>query len=266
MTTAGVIEPGDGGTADRQGIQSVEIAMRVLQALADGGSPMGLSAIAQASGTQPSKAHRYLVSLGRAGLTRQVPSTGLYDFGPAMRQLGAEALRRTNEVAIASHHADRLRDETAHSINVGVWAEAGPIIVYWAYGAHPLPITVRVGATLPLLSSSIGNVFLAELPGVVTDPIVAQALANQQGQRWSTSRIAKLKTEVHRRGYAISLGGVIPGVVSVAAPVVTTTDPMPLAVSLVLPDRLATDDAVAHLSTRVIDAARTISTELGHTA
>jgi DNA-binding IclR family transcriptional regulator len=253
----------DGG-GERQGIQSVEVAMRILQALEESGGPIGLSAIAQASGTQPSKAHRYLVSLGRVGLTQQHPSSGLYDFGPALRNLGAEALRRTNEVAVANEHAMRLRDETGHSVNVGVWAEAGPMIVNWAYGAHPLPITVRVGATLPLLSSSIGNVFLAYLPDTVTEPILRQALAVPQGQRWGPGRLAKLKADVRRLGYAVSLGGVIPGVVSIAAPIFTATDPMPLAVSFVVPDRLATDDTIEHLSARLTAAVQAVSRELGY--
>jgi DNA-binding IclR family transcriptional regulator len=253
----------DNGRAERQGIQSVEIAMRILRALEESGGPIGLSAIAQASGTQPSKAHRYLVSLGRVGLTQQNAS-GLYDFGPAMRHLGAEALRRTNEVAVANDHAMRLRDETGHSLNVGVWAETGPTIVNWAYGAHPLPITVRVGATLPLLASSIGNVFLAYLPDAVTEPILRQALEGPQGRQWGPGKVAELKAEVRRRGYAMSLGGVIPGVVSIAAPIFTATDPMPLAVSFVLPDRLATDETVQDLSERLIAATRAVSRELGH--
>ncbi|TLS46590.1 IclR family transcriptional regulator [Streptomyces montanus] len=264
MMSATSADARDNGGAERQGIQSVEIAMRILRALEESGGPVGLSAIAQASGTQPSKAHRYLVSLGRVGLTQQNPSSGLYDFGPALRHLGAEALRRTNEVAVASDHAARLRDETGHSVNVGVWAETGPIIVNWAYGAHPLPITVRVGATLPLLSSSIGNVFLAHLPDTVTEPILRQALSVQQGRAWSRGKADKLKAEVLRRGYALSLGGVIPGVVSVAAPVFTATDPMPLAMSFVVPDRLATDETVENLSDRLIVATRAVSGELGY--
>src|SRR5258706_337867 len=86
----GTDEAGDA----RQGIQSVENAMRVLLAIERGYGPVTLSQIAAGSGMQPSKAHRYLVSLCRSGLVSQSPRSGLYDLGPAMRRLGAEALRR----------------------------------------------------------------------------------------------------------------------------------------------------------------------------
>jgi DNA-binding IclR family transcriptional regulator len=37
------------------------------------------------------------------------------------------------------------------------------VVVSWAYGTRPLPLTVRVSATSSLLTSSVGQVFLAYL-------------------------------------------------------------------------------------------------------
>ena len=173
----------------RSGIQSVEMAMRVLQAMEGDGGPMTLSAVAQASGMAPSKAHRYLVSLGRIGLTMQDSVSGLYDFGAAMRRLGAEALRRTNEVAVVSRHAMTLRDLTGHSVDVAIWGDQGPLVVNWAYGGRPLPLTVRVGATLPLLSSSIGQVYLAYLAESVVAHKLEAELATAAGS--SENRVTR---------------------------------------------------------------------------
>lgn len=57
---AGVPEPA------RRGIQSVEIAAEILEALEAVGSAASLSKIAAACGMPPSKVHRYLVSLARS--------------------------------------------------------------------------------------------------------------------------------------------------------------------------------------------------------
>ncbi len=86
--------------------------MTVLQAMEEGLGPMSLSQIAAASGMQPNKAHRYLVSLARVGLVAQSPRSGRYDLGPAMRRLGIEALRRMDEVAVVSEYLPALRDRT----------------------------------------------------------------------------------------------------------------------------------------------------------
>jgi DNA-binding IclR family transcriptional regulator len=249
--------------ASRQGIQSVEIAMTVLLALEQSAGPASLTQIAALSGMQPSKAHRYLVSLGRAGLVSQSPSSGLYDLGPAMRRLGAEALRRMDEVALASEYLPGLRDRTKHAINLAVWGDHGPVIVRWDYGSHVLPITVRVGATLPMLSSSIGRVYLTHLPRTLTDPVVAAQDATAD-QRFTDEEIERIKADVRHNGFAVTSGGVIPGVTSVAAPVFTTGEALPLAVAIVLPARLATDDVLRAVSAELLNTTGAMSAQLGH--
>ena len=248
----------------RNGIQSVELAMRVLEALESGGGSMSLSAVAQASSMASSKAHRYLVSLGRIGLTMQDPMSGLYEFGPAMRRLGAEALRRTNEVAVTSRHAHALRDLTGHSVDVAVWGDHGPLVVSWAYGNRPLPLTVRVGATLPLLSSSIGQVYLAHLAESVVSRNLQAELSTAAGAAWSERRRDTLKQKIRRQGYAITVGGVIPGVVSVAAPVFTATDPLPLALSVVMPEAEGGPADLPSVCEKVLAVSSAAAAELGH--
>lgn len=260
MTTT---DPRENG--ERQGIQSVEMAMRVLLALESGGGALSLSAIAQASGMQPSKAHRYLVSLGRIGLTSQDPASGLYDFGAAMRRLGAESLRRTNEVAVAGGHAMQLRDRTGHSVNLAVWGDRGPIVVSWAYGTRPLPLTVRVGATLPLLTSSVGQVFLAYLPESLTGEVLGGELRVMEAE-WTSERLAATRARIREEGHVVTHSGVIPGIISVAAPVFAANDPLPLAVSVVLPESLGTPDHLAEVTRELHDTVAAASHELGYLA
>jgi DNA-binding IclR family transcriptional regulator len=277
VTGPDVTDPAD-GTGDpadnngtphaRQGIQSVELAMTVLLALEEGRGPMSLTQIAVASGMQPSKAHRYLVSLGRIGLVARSPSSGLYDLGPSIRRLGIESLRRMDEVALATDHLPGLRDRTGHAVNLAVWSDHGPVIVRWDYGTHALPITVRVGATMPLWTSSIGRVYLAHLPGPMTDPVLrAQlALSETQGAVPTADEIEKVKADVVRHGFALTAGGVVPGVVSVAAPVFSAGDSLPLVVALAMPAREASDDVIASVSAELLRSAEAMSRELGVTA
>jgi DNA-binding IclR family transcriptional regulator len=247
----------------RQGIQSVELAMTVLLALEQGLGPMSLSQIATASGMSPSKAHRYLVSLVRIGLVAQSRSNGSYDLGPAMRRLGIEALRRMDEVGLASEHLPGLRERTRHAVNLAVWGDHGPVLVRWDYGAYVLPITVRVGSTMPLVSSSVGRVFLAHLPDAATGPVLReQVTADRPAPTPET--LARIRTEVRRDGYALTSSGVIPGIASVAAPVFTAGGTPPLAIALVLPDREATAEVVARMATELLRTTRELSAELGH--
>ena len=245
-------------SAARQGIQSVELAMTVLQALEHGAGPMSLTRIAAACGMTPSKAHRYLVSLGRVGLVTQSRSSGLYDLGPA--------LRRLDEVGIAAEFLPGLRDRTGHAINLAVWGDQGPVVVRWDYGSYALPITVRVGATLPMLSSSVGRVYLTYLPETLTGPVLRMQHPIVDEKSYTAEEIARIKADVRRAGLAVTSGGVIPGVSSVAAPVFTTGESLPLVVAAALPARHATEEVLAAVSAELLSTTRAMSAELGHGA
>ncbi len=253
---------GDDASSGRQGIQSVELAMTVLSALEDGRSPMSLTQLAAASGMTPSKVHRYLVSLSRVGLIARSPSTGLYDMGPALRRLGVESLRRMDEVALISEHLPGLRDRTSHAVNLAAWSDHGPVIVRWDYGSYALPITVRVGATLPLMTTSVGRVFLAYLPSTLTKPLVrSQSVAESNPP--TADEIANVKADVLRGGLAVTSGGLIPGIASVAAPVFAAGESLPLVVAVVLPSRAATRATLDTVSKELLELTAAMSSELG---
>lgn len=253
----------------RQGVQPVELAMLVLRAVEEGRGPMTLSQIATGSGMQPSQVHRYLVSLVRIGLIAQSPTTELYDMGPAMRRLGVESLRRMDEVSLVTEHLPGLRERTGHAVNLAVWGDHGPVIVRWEYGAHALPITVRVGATMPLLNSAVGLAYLAYLPETLTDPVLrAQADAASDAASRAVpdaDRIAALRVSVQARGFALTTGGVIPGVTSLAAPVFGVGDSLPLVLALSMPSGEAPPQRLAELSAELLRTARAASTDLGCT-
>jgi len=254
----------DADRPQRQGIQSVEVGVRVLLAMEGSAGPVGLTEIAQHAGMEPSKVHRYLVSMCRSGLVSQAPS-GRYDYGPTMRRLGAEALRRTNEVAVASERMPELRDSTGHSVNLSVWGDDGPIVVRWDYGTFALPISVRVGATLPLLSSSAGQVFLAALPESLTGRALARASGNGT-PKISESKLRRLKATVQRNGVAVTQDGVVPGISSISAPVYASGDSLPVVLSVVLPDEEFTQEEQARVTRLVLGTAELIARELGSTS
>ncbi|MBS0553285.1 MAG: helix-turn-helix domain-containing protein, partial [Proteobacteria bacterium] len=76
----------------KHGVQSLEVGMSILKAMATGRRSMMLKDIAAAAGMPPSKVHRYLVSLIRSGLVEQDRLTSRYDLGPFALNLGLVAL------------------------------------------------------------------------------------------------------------------------------------------------------------------------------
>lgn len=227
---------------------------------------MSLSQIAALSDIRPSTAHRYLVSLGRAGLIAHAPTSGLYDLGPVLRRLGAEALRRMDEVSLASEYLPGLRDRTRHSVNLAVWGDNGPVIVRWDYGAYPLPVNVRVGATMPLLASAVGRVFLAYLPEAVTGPVLAAQYAPDEDRPLDEVEVDQVKATVRGEGVAFTSGTLVPGSASIAAPVLTAGSSLPLVIGIVLPRQQATPKVLRSLCAELRATSAEISAALGYSA
>ncbi|MFI8003516.1 IclR family transcriptional regulator [Streptomyces sp. NPDC086010] len=165
-----------------------------------------------------------------------------------------------------SEHLPGLRDRTSHAVNLAVWGDHGPVVVRWEYGAHALPITVRIGATMPLLNTAMGGAFLAHLPEQLADPVLHAQLESEATDPSTRERIRSIRSAVLRDGVATTSGGVIPGVTSVAAPVFTAGDSLPLVVTLVMPTRAVSEQNLADHAEELLRSARAMSDELGHSA
>ena len=119
------------GRKAQQGIQSIEVGARILQALTQASRPQMLKDLAAAADMPAAKAHRYLVSFARMGLVEQQADTGLYDLGSFALALGLGALARLEPVTVAAPALAELREETGQTVALAVWANRGPTIVRW---------------------------------------------------------------------------------------------------------------------------------------
>jgi DNA-binding IclR family transcriptional regulator len=68
---------------------------------------------------------------------------------------------------------------------------------------------------------------------------------------------------VRRAGVALTSGGVVPGVVSVAAPVFPAAESLPLAVSIAMTAREVTDELLASVTDELLRSVHAMSMELG---
>jgi DNA-binding IclR family transcriptional regulator len=200
----------------RPGIQSVEVASRILRALAAAGRSLPLKDLAKLAGMHPGKAHRYLVSLTRSELVVQDQASGHYGIGPAAIALGLAGLRNLDVVRAATSELPALRDEINETVLLAMWSPQGPIVFALEESSRPVFMNVRVGSILPLLTSATGRVFASFLPTAM----VATLLDTEaKGSRfYSQARVAMLLEQTRRRGLAQVTGDLVPGVNAVAAP------------------------------------------------
>ena len=211
----------DHPTQPRPGIQSVEVAASILEALAEAPAAVPLKSLAAAAQMSPAKVHRYLVSLTRSGLVEQDPVTGYYGIGRLSLVLGLKALGRVDVVRLASDAMPGLRDRIDETVVLTVWGDGGPTIVRFEESRHPVTLNVRVGSVLPILTTALGKVFAA----FARSPQIGDALTKEwrrsAGGKSALSKTALDRTldEVRQRGLARIAGDQLPGVSALAAPI-----------------------------------------------
>ncbi|MDF0488851.1 IclR family transcriptional regulator [Sphingobium sp. H39-3-25] len=200
----------------RAGIQSVEIGLNVLDALAGLGKPSALSAIVHRCGLSPSQTHRYLVSLIVAGMARQ-DAAGNYDLGPAALRLGLGALARTDVFQAADTAIAAFVEESGRTVQMAALGPHGPTVVRWHVGSPPVVTSLSVGSMLPLLRSATGHVFLAFLSERETRDLVTKELAADKGLK--PVDVEALRKRVRAAGESSVDGTVIPGLRATAFPI-----------------------------------------------
>jgi DNA-binding IclR family transcriptional regulator len=203
----------------QQGVQSVEVGMRIVAALAATPTAMTLKQLASAAQMVPAKAHRYLVSLIRTGLVEQHAVSGRYDLGPLALSLGLAALGRLDFIEIGNYHLNHLREKVDETILLAVWGNRGPTVVRWLESSQPVTVNVRLGSVMPLLNSATGRAFLAWLPPAMTRIVVEKELSEPTCAIRDMHEAEALITEVRARGLSRVQGEMLPGVAALGAPV-----------------------------------------------
>jgi DNA-binding IclR family transcriptional regulator len=207
----------------RRGIQSVEIASRLLVALAQNVKPMPLKDIAQAASMSANKAHPYMVTFLKVGFVSQDGASGHYELGPLALQLGLAKLQRLDPVKEASPYIAELAEQTEQSVAIAVWGNLGPTIVRLEEPTQPLHVNLRTGTVMSLVNTATGRLFVAFMPPRVIEKAM-QGEATRVGLGLGPSPIDqaefdRLVTETRQRGLSRSLGIPIPGIDALCAPV-----------------------------------------------
>jgi len=277
-TPSAIDSPEEGGHL-RAGIQSVEVGFELLNALSHASGALMLRDLAAAAGMSAAKAHRYLVSFQRLGLVMQDAVSTRYDLGPAALRLGLASLSRIDAVKLARERMPALLLETGHTLAIAVWGNQGPTMVHWAEAPQTVPVTLRLGDVMPLLTSATGRCFAAFMGSEGRDaeriaPMIREELTRLKKLPHNAmplldvpqtqQAVQAMLEETRRHGMARVVHSLVPGVGGFCAPVYDAQGR--LALGLVVLGSVATldtqwDGAPASALQR---CAHQLSADLGH--
>lgn len=220
----------------KNGVKSIEVGARLLQALVETPNAMSLKDLAATACMPPSKAHRYLVSFVQTGLIRQDPATKYYLLGEMAFQIGLAAIDRYDPLTRAIKAQVALRDRLEKTVVLSVWGSYGPVTVNVEESRHSIIMTMKVGATLPMLSTAAGLVFGAFLPPVITSKMIRSELrsgANTISRARTIASVERLLVAVREGGIATNKGHLIQGVGAIAVPLLNSQGRLIAVVSVI---------------------------------
>ncbi|THD76566.1 IclR family transcriptional regulator [Thalassobius vesicularis] len=247
-------------------IQSVAMALQVLEALAQAEGDVGVTALASALGTTKSRIHRHLRTLVTLGYISQSEETERYRIGARLIALGRAASGTVDLSWIAQPHMRTLRDQTGQAVSLGQVEDTGIRILNTLHGRMQIEVGVRPGSILGYCNSAQGKVALAAFaPDRQAELMAMPCPASTEFTITGRDELAAHIAEVGARGWATAPNETMLGLNALACPIFNA-DKEPVATIAIVsltqyietpphPDQIAA----------VKEAAARISAELGYT-
>jgi DNA-binding IclR family transcriptional regulator len=189
----------------KSSIQVIERMMRLLEVLARHAEPVGLKALAQASGLHPSTAHRILGALVHDRMVERVEQ-GNYRLGIRLLELGNLVKGRISVREHALPFMRELHAATGEAVNLSVRRDDEIVYIERTSSGRALMRVVNIiGARAPLHITAVGKLFLLE-DGPEGLRAYAQRTRLPQFTRNTLTTVTALEKEldrIRRNGYAV---------------------------------------------------------------
>jgi DNA-binding IclR family transcriptional regulator len=257
--------PARSGTAPKD-TGTLDLALRILDHLAEQTSPVALTAIAQAFSASKSTVYRHLSALARHGFVRRDVSSGRYAIGVKLMVLGETSRGNFEIVTVARDALLKLRDTTGQAVSLCALLDDDLVVLDLMHGRSVVEFTTRPGTRLALHASAHGKIWLAFGPQDLIKKVLAAPRA-----AWTTHTHTDAKTivsevqAVRKRGWSTAPNQVIMGVNTLAAPVFDHRGVLVGSIAVVGSTQFVAPKPAPAQIGAVLDAARRVSSDLGWT-
>jgi len=241
-------------------VQSVEKALRMLQALDRNGGWLGVRDLARQMEVSAPATHSLLKTLQAAGFVETNPDTRQYRLGLAALRLGSGLDPLPEMRRFARPYLEALAEESDETIVVLAWQHDHAVVVDWIQADHALAVTHRHGVVAHPAGYASGRVLLAYLERGLRERYAQgedYAALGPNSPR-NAGELLEILEGVAERGYAITenVGG--SGVTAVGAPVFDASGRILFAIGCSAPISRVPAARLRHLRAHV----REVATEM----
>lgn len=156
---------GDGSKPERSGgIQSLERAAAILDAVADCPDGIGLTDLSSQVNLHTSTAFHLIKTLVALGLMLQVPGSKKYRIGSRLFTLAAGAMNESTLLVLGTPVLERLSEQTGEAAHLALRSRKDIILVARTAATGMLQMSERAGIIRPAHATAIGKILIAYLP------------------------------------------------------------------------------------------------------
>ena len=241
------------------GSQAVDRAGTLLALIVESGERTFTSLVDEV-GLAKSTTSRLLQALERNRLVRR-DRAGLFRPGPLFAVYAAQHDTTQDLLELSQPVLDELSEHTGETVNLAVPRGTEVVQIAQVDSAYLLGATNWLDVSVPPHCSALGKVFYAFRALPLPDGDLPES---PLGRSLSVAQLEDELAEVARRGWALTWEELEEGLVAVAAPVHTRDGSVVAAVSVSGPTTRISKPDAARIGSRLVDAARSISVQLGY--
>ena len=244
---------------------SLPKGLALLDILSSDDAPMGVTVLARHMDMPKSGVHRLLQVLRSLGWVRQTP-TGEYECTLKLWELGQRVANRLDLRRAAAPAMRGLAARTRETILLSILDGTDVLYVEVLDSPQPVRAYTRPGDRAPAFCMATGKALLAYAPAAVVAAAAERFEVFTSLTITTREQLDKELERVRRKGYAVNRGEWSGGVRGVAAPIFDSRDQVVAAISVGGPGERMTEAAVRNIAPLVMEAAASVSGELGHRA
>jgi len=246
------------------GTQTLARGIAVVNAVSAGRTR--LRDIAETTGVSRSTTHRLLQLLVATGYLRR-HDDGAYALGPALIELGYQALQENPVTAVAAPVLRALAERVRDTVHLAIEDRGQVLYLDKIPGTRGAVMRSQIGHRMPLSRTGIGKALLLDSPGRWREQFVAERPAGAADGLARDVLTADAFVQVMKaaaaRGVAFDLEENEPGILCVAAPVRDISGSIVAALSVTATRPFMPPERLETLAPVVRDAAGRISAALG---
>lgn len=258
-------EPEEQTTRQPQGAPAAMLnGLSILESFSIQRPSLGVTEISEIVGLHKSTVSRMLNGLAELGYVHREQTGGNYRLGLSVLELSAPLLADLDIRVAGLEHLERLTEVTGETSALGVWADAGTIVVEQVASPHQVRHTQPIGNRYNKWKSSSVRVMLAYQPLKTVHKLLESGRILAPGSGISREEVETELTHIRETGVAMNKGGTTPEEFGVASVVRDLRGTATGCVILSAPaSRVELKDSAADLQREVIRTANDISARLG---